>query len=148
MPKEAIITSDIEREKLVREIIKEKTEISQNNLLKIISPEHMAGNTFRKTLQSLRDKRQIDFHELSNKKIWFNIDSEKIKQIVDLEKFLKRQEKKISIDKKEFAEKTLENKVNAVKMIFSLFEANSSFNSLMFGLGNMPKEQYDKVSKD
>ena len=147
MPNEAIIISDIARERLVREEIIKYEEISHNKLLKIIvyDKKLMAKATYAKTIKSLLTKGLIDYKTEKNKKIYY-AESQKAGELTDLEKFIKDQEKKLPTTSTDFATKTLTEKANEVKFLFSLYETNASLNTLVFALGEMPKKEYDKAS--
>ena len=145
MPKEAIIKNYLDREKAVIDEIAKYEEISQNKLLTIIV-EHkklMAKRTFEKTLTNIQLKGQADFKREKNKKLWY-IQSKKLEELTELEEFIKKQEKKLPTSSKEFSNKTLTEKSNEIKWLFSLYEANMSFNTIMFSLGKTPKKEFDQ----
>ena len=149
MPKEAIIESHLDRERLVLEEIRNNEEISQNKLMKIIveNPDHnkrlMAKNTFEKTLKAIQLKRLADFRKEGNKKIWY-IEGLNVKKFQELEKFIKDMEKKLPTISKEFHKKTLTDKSQEVTWLFSLYAGNMSFLNLMYELENTPKREFDK----
>ena len=145
MPKKAIIESYLDREIAVIEEIRNKEEISQNELMKIIvnCRKLMAKNTFEKTLKAIQLKRLADFRKEGNKKIWY-IEGLNVQKFQELEKFIKDMEKKLPTISKEFHKKTLTDKSQEVTWLFSLYAGNMSFLNLMYELENTPKREFDK----
>jgi hypothetical protein len=143
MPKEAIIEGHLNREKIVKDTIVKHTEIPQAKLKKIIVPEHMAKTTFEKTLKNIQLKGLADFRYEGIKKIWY-VEGATVSKFKDLEKWIKDLEKKLPKISKEFHNKTLTEKAQEVKWLFSLYEANMSFLNLMYLLENTPKKEYEK----
>ena len=78
-----------------------------------------------------------------NKKLWY-IQSKKLEELTELEEFIKKQEKKLPTSSKEFSKKTLTEKSNEIKFLFSIYEASLSFNTIMFSLGKTPKKEFDQ----
>ena len=145
MPTDPIIENYLDREKAVIDEIGKYEEISQNKLLTIIV-EHkklMAKRTFEKTLTNIQLKGQADFKREKNKKLWY-IQSKKLEELTELEEFIKKQEKKLPTSSKEFSNKTLTEKSNEIKFLFSIYEASLSFNTIMFSLGKTPKKEFDQ----
>ena len=145
MPKEAIIKDYLDREKAVIDEIGKYEEISQNKLLRIIvdGKKLMAKNTFEKTLKNIQLKELADFKREKNKKLWY-IQSKKLEELTEIEEFIIKQEKKLPTSSKEFSKKTLTEKSNEIKFLFSIYEANMSFNTIMFSLGKTPKKEFDQ----
>ena len=145
MPKEAIIKDYLDREKAVIDEIGKYEEISQNKLMTIIVERKklMAKSTFEKTLTNIQLKGQADFKREKNKKLWY-IQSKKLEELTELEEFIKKQEKKLPTSSKEFSKKTLTEKSNEIKFLFSIYEASLSFNTIMFSLGKTPKKEFDQ----
>ena len=145
MPKEAIIKDYLDREQAVINEIGKYEEISQNKLLRLIVEDKklMAKNTFEKTLTNIQLKGQADFKREKNKKLWY-IQSKKLEELTELEEFIKKQEKKLPTSSKEFSKKTLTEKSNEIKFLFSIYEASLSFNTIMFSLGKTPKKEFDQ----
>ena len=149
MPKEAIIKDYLDREQAVINEIGKYEEISQNKLLRLIVEDKklMAKNTFEKTLTNIQLKGQADFRREKNRKLWY-IQSKKLEELTEIEEFIKKQEKKLPTSSKEFSNKTLTEKSNEIKFLFSIYEASLSFNTIMFSLGKTPKkesEQYQSL---
>ena len=149
MPTDPIIENYLDREKSVIDEIARYEEISQNKLLRIIVErrKRMAKRTFEKTLENIRLKGLADFKREKNKKLWY-IQSKKLEELTELEEFIKKQEKKLPTSSKEFSKKTLTEKSNEIKFLFSIYEASLSFNTIMFSLGKTPKkesEQYQSL---
>ena len=145
MPKEAIIKNYLDREKAVIDEIGKYEEISQNKLMTIIVERKklMAKSTFEKTLTNIQLKGQADFRREKNRKLWY-IQSKKLEELTELEEFIKKQEKKLPTSSKEFSKKTLTEKSNEIKFLFSIYEASLSFNTIMFSLGKTPKKEFDQ----
>jgi len=145
MPKEAIIKNYLDREKAVIDEIAKYEEISQNKLMTIIVERKklMAKSTFEKTLTNIQLKGQADFKREKNKKLWY-IQSKKLEELTELEEFIIKQEKKLPTSSKEFSKKTLTEKSNEIKFLFSIYEASLSFNTIMFSLGKTPKKEFDQ----
>ena len=145
MPKEAIIKDYLDREQAVINEIGKYEEISQNKLLRLIVEDKklMAKNTFEKTLTNIQLKGQADFKREKNKKLWY-IQSKKLEELTELEEFIIKQEKKLPTSSKEFSKKTLTEKSNEIKFLFSIYEASLSFNTIMFSLGKTPKKEFDQ----
>ena len=145
MPKEAIIKDYLDREQAVINEIGKYEEISQNKLLRLIVEDKklMAKNTFEKTLTNIQLKGQADFKREKNKKLWY-IQSKKLEELTELEEFIKKQEKELPTTSKEFSKKTLTEKSNEIKFLFSIYEASLSFNTIMFSLGKTPKKEFDQ----
>ena len=145
MPKEAIIKDYLDREQAVINEIGKYEEISQNKLLRLIVEDKklMAKNTFEKTLTNIQLKGQADFKREKNKKLWY-IQSKKLEELTEIEEFIKKQEKKLPTSSKEFSKKTLTEKSNEIKFLFSIYEASLSFNTIMFSLGKTPKKEFDQ----
>ena len=145
MPKEAIIKDYLDREQAVIDEIAKYEEISQNKLLRIIVErrKRMAKRTFEKTLENIRLKGLADFKREKNKKLWY-IQSKKLEELTEIEEFNIKQEKKLPTSSKEFSKKTLTEKSNEIKFLFSIYEASLSFNTIMFSLGKTPKKEFDQ----
>ena len=145
MPKEAIIKDYLDREKAVIDEIGKYEEISQNKLMTIIVERKklMAKSTFEKTLTNIQLKGQADFKREKNKKLWY-IQSKKLEELTEIEEFIIKQEKKLPTSSKEFSKKTLTEKSNEIKFLFSIYEASLSFNTIMFSLGKTPKKEFDQ----
>ena len=145
MPTDPIIENYLDREKAVIAEIGKYEEISQNKLLRIIVErrKRMAKRTFEKTLTNIQLKGQADFKREKNKKLWY-IQSKKLEELTELEEFIKKQEKKLPTSSKEFSNKTLTEKSNEIKFLFSIYEASLSFNTIMFSLGKTPKKEFDQ----
>ena len=145
MPKEAIIKNYLDREKAVIDEIAKYENISQNKLMTIIVERKklMAKSTFEKTLTNIQLKGQADFKREKNKKLWY-IQSKKLEELTELEEFIIKQEKKLPTSSKEFSNKTLTEKSNEIKFLFSIYEASLSFNTIMFSLGKTPKKEFDQ----
>ena len=145
MPKEAIIKNYLDREKAVIDEIGKYEEISQNKLMTIIVERKklMAKSTFEKTLTNIQLKGQADFKREKNRKLWY-IQSKKLEELTELEEFIIKQEKKLPTSSKEFSKKTLTEKSNEIKFLFSIYEASLSFNTIMFSLGKTPKKEFDQ----
>jgi hypothetical protein len=145
MPTDAIIENYLDREQAVIDEIAKYEEISQNKLLRIIVErrKRMAKRTFEKTLENIRLKGLADFKREKNKKLWY-IQSKKLEELTELEEFIIKQEKKLPTSSKEFSKKTLTEKSNEIKFLFSIYEASLSFNTIMFSLGKTPKKEFDQ----
>ena len=143
MPKEAIIVGHLNREEIVRSEIAKHTDIHQAKLKNIIVPKHMAKTTFEKTLKNIQLKGLADFRNEGNKKIWY-IEGGTVTKFKELEKFIKDLEKKLPKLSKEFADRTLSEKAQEVKWLFSLYEGNMSFINVIHILEKTPKKEYDK----
>ena len=143
MPKEAIIVGHLNREEIVRSEIAKHTDIHQAKLKNIIVPKHMAKTTFEKTLKNIQLKGLADFRNEGNKKIWY-IERGTVTKFKELEKFIKDLEKKLPKLSKEFADRTLSEKAQEVKWLFSLYEGNMSFINVIHILEKTPKKEYDK----
>ena len=143
MPKDAIIEGHLNRERIVLDEIEKHTEIQQAKLKNIIVPKYMAKNTFEKTLKNIQLKRLADFRNDGNKKIWY-VEGVTVAKFKELEKWVKDLEKKLPKISKEFSNKTLTEKSQEVKWLFSLYQGNMSFLNLMYFLENTPKNEYNK----
>ena len=143
MPKDAIIEGHLNRETIVRNEIEKHTEIQQAKLKNIIVPKYMAKNTFEKTLKNIQLKGLADFRNDGNKKIWY-VEGVAVAKFKELEIWIKDLEKKLPKISKEFSNKTLTEKSQEVKWLFSLYQGNMSFLNLMYFLENTPKNEYDK----
>ena len=143
MPKVAIIEGHLNREKIVINEITKHTEIIQAKLMNIIVPKHMAKNTFEKTLKNIQLKELADFRNEGNKKIWY-VEGVNVAKFKEVEKWIKDLEKKLPKSSKEFSNKTLTEKSQEVKWLFSLYQGNMSFLNLMYLLENTPKKEYEK----
>jgi hypothetical protein len=143
MPKDAIIEGYLNREKIVRDTIAKHGEIPQAKLKNIIVPKYMAKTTFEKTLKNIQVKRLADFRYEGNRKIWY-VEGVTVAKFKELENYIKDLEKKLPKISKEFSNKTLTEKAQEVKWLFSLYEANMSFINLMYLLENTPKKEYEK----
>jgi len=143
MPKDAIIEGHLNREKIVINEITKHTEILQAKLLNIIVPKHMAKNTFEKTLKNIQLKGSADFRNEGNKKIWY-VEGATVAKFKELETWIKDLEKKLPKISKEFSNKTLTEKSQEVKWLFSLYQGNMSFLNLMYLLEKTPKKEYEK----
>ena len=149
MPKDAIIKDYLDREKVVYDEIIKHGEISQNKLLRIIVDVRklMAKTTFEKTLKALSLKQKIQYRKEKNRKIYFGIEPDELKMLIDLENFTKKQNTQRVITSQKFATFSLMKKIDSAKFLFSLFIANMSINKLQFLMGNQPKNQYDKTMR-
>ena len=143
MPKEAIIEGHLNRENIVRLEIEKHTEIIQAKLKNIIVPKYMAKNTFEKTLKSLQLKGLADFRNEGNRKVWY-VEGVSVSKFKDLEKWIKKLEKDLPEISKEFSNKTLTEKAQEAKWLFSLYQGNMSFLNLMHLLDKTPKKEYEK----
>ena len=146
MPKDAIIEGYLNREKIVIDEITKHTEIPQAKLKNIIVPKYMAKTTFEKTLKNIQVKRLTDFRFEGNRKIWY-VEGVTVQKFKELENYIKDLEKKLPKISKEFSNKTLTEKAQEVKWLFSLYEANMSFINLMYLLENTPKNEYENSLK-
>ena len=145
MPTDPIIENYLDREKAIIDEIAKYEEISQNKLLRIIVERKklMAKKTFEKTLENIRLKELADFKREKNRKLRY-IQSKKLEELTEIEEFIKKQEKKLPTSSKEFSKKTLTEKSNEIKFLFSIYEASLSFNTIMFSLGKTPKKEFDQ----
>ena len=132
----------ITRSDVINEI-KKHGEIPQAKLKEIIVPEHMAKTTFEKTLKNIQLKGLADFRNEGNKKIWY-VEGVNVAKFKDLEKFIKDLEKDLPKISKEFSNKTLTEKAQEVKWLFSMYQGNMSFLNLMHLLEKTPKKEYEK----
>ena len=143
MPKEAIIVGHLNREEIVRSEIAKHTDIHQAKLKNIIVPKHMAKTTFEKTLKNIQVKRLTDFRYEGNRKIWY-VEGVTVQKFKELENYIKDLERKLPKISKEFHNKTLTEKAQEVKWLFSLYEGNMSFINVIHILEKTPKKEYDK----
>ena len=143
MPKDAIIEGYLNREKIVIDEITKHTEIPQAKLKNIIVPKYMAKTTFEKTLKNIQVKRLTDFRFEGNRKIWY-VEGVTVQKFKELENYIKDLERKLPKISKEFHNKTLTEKAQEVKWLFSLYQGNMSFLNLMYLLENTPKKEYEK----
>ena len=143
MPKEPIIEGHLNRENIVRLTIERHGEIHQAKLKKIIVPKHMAKTTFEKTLKNIQLKGLADFRTEGNKKIWY-VEGVNVAKFKELETWIKDLEKKLPKISKEFSSKTLTEKAQEVKWLFSLYQGNISFINLTHLTEKTPKKEYEK----
>lgn len=147
MPNEPKISSPIDRVRAVTEEIEKQGEISHNKLLEIIVEKQklMAKKTFEKTIRTILDSGLADYRNEKNLKIYY-IESQISGHFHDLEKMIKDHEKKLPTTSKDFANKTLTEKANEVKWLFSLYQLTVSTSTIYLSAGMKTRTDYAELT--